>query len=320
MLHSQIIGCSGYLPKDIISNYELENDLDTTSKWIIERTGIRQRHIASNNIKTSDLAILATEELLNQHPNSNIDVIIATTTTPDRHFPSIACKVQQAFFSKTYIPAFDVQAVCSGFLYGLEVADNFIKSGKYKTILLVSAEKMSTILNWEQRNTAILFGDGAGAVLIKKAESNLESRIIDIIIQANGAHYNILQTTAFQDIFLGEKCSIEMKGQDLFKHAVNYMTNTINTLLIKNNLDASKIKFIIPHQANKRILDLIEKNLNISKDKIVVTVDKHANTSSASIPLALNNLLQKNHLQKGDLIILVAFGAGFTWGGALVQW
>ena len=320
MLYSEIVGCSGYLPKNVISNYELENSLDTTNKWIIERTGIKQRHIATDNVLASDLAILATKKLLNQHPNSSIDVIIATTTTPDRHFPSVACKVQQAFFAKTHIPAFDVQAVCSGFLYGLEVSDNFIKSGKYKTILLVSTEKMSTILNWEQRNTAILFGDGAGAVLIKRSESNSESRIIDIITHANGTHYNVLQTTTFQNILLGEKCSIEMKGQDLFKHAVHHMSNTIKTLLIRNNLEASKVKFIVPHQANKRILDSIEKNLNVDKNKIVVTVDKHANCSSASIPLALNHLLENNQLQKGDLIILVAFGAGLTWGATLIKW
>lgn len=320
MLHSQLIGCSGYLPKNVISNYELENSLDTTHQWITERTGIKQRHVANHNIQTSDLAILATKELLKKHPLHNLDAIIVTTTTPDRHFPSIACKVQKALFSKSNIPAFDIQAVCSGFLYGLEIADNFIKSSKYKSILLISAEKMSTILNWEQRNTAILFGDGAAAVLINKSESNSESKIIDIITNSNGAHYNILQTTLIQDILSGEKCNIEMKGQDLFKHAVTCMSNTINNLLNRNNLDVSKIKFIIPHQANKRILDYVEKNMNICKEKIVATVDRHANCSSASIPLALDTLLQTNRLQKGDLIILVAFGAGLTWGGALVRW
>ncbi|MCC8417797.1 MAG: ketoacyl-ACP synthase III [Rickettsia endosymbiont of Bryobia graminum] len=314
----KIIGCGSYLPETIISNAQLSLSVDTNDEWIRSRTGILQRHIAGENEFTSHLAYKASMQAINDAgiESSSIDLIIVCSTTPDSSFPSIASKLQ-GYLKLGNIPSFDLQAVCSGFVYGLQVADSLMKSKKYKTILLVGAEKMSSLLDWNDRTICILFGDGAGAAILQYREDN--SGIIDCNIYSDGSCCDILYTDGGVSMN-GQGGKIKMKGQEVFKHAVEKMSKSAEEILSKNNLTVDDVDYFIPHQANLRIIDAIADRLKINHSKVIKTVDRHANTSAASIPLALASLKKEDKIKEGDILLFSALGAGVTWGSALVRW
>jgi 3-oxoacyl-[acyl-carrier-protein] synthase III len=346
MIRSQIIGSGSYLPSKIITNETLAKTIDTTDEWIRTRTGITQRHIADNAELASDMAIYAAKAaILDAGIKANeIDLIINCTTTPDHIFPGTAVKLGAALSSlrtsvnergnpacsadkmdchvgakapprnddracNGNIPCFDIQAVCAGFVYGLEVADNMSRSGKYKTILLTCAEKMSKLLNWQDRGTCILFGDGAGSVVLRATDKN--HGIIDSNIYSDGSLYDLLYVA--QD-------GVKMNGREIFRHAVEKMGSSIEELLKKNNLSASDINYFVPHQANLRIIESLANRLNMDINKVIITIAKHANCSAASIPIAFNELKSSGKLKTGDIILFSAFGAGASWGSTLVKW
>jgi len=307
-MYSKIIGTGGYLPNKILTNKDLESLVDTTDEWIVERTGIKQRHISEDNETTSSMATKASLDAIKSAniKNSQIDLIIVATTTPDQIFPSTACIVQNNL--NIIAPAFDVQAACTGFIYALSIADNYIKSGTCKNILVIGAEKYSNLLDWSDRSTCVLFGDGAGAVILS-ADSN--EGIISSHIHADGQYNDLLSV---------EDKNIKMKGNEVFKVAVNTLSKLVDETLNKNNLDKSDIDWLVPHQANLRIIKAAAKKLSMSLDQVVVTVDKHANTSAASIPLALNEAVKDGRIKDDQVILLEAFGSGFTWGSVLLRY
>lgn len=314
----KILGCGAYLPERIITNAELSLSVDTNDEWIHSRTGILQRHIAAYDEYTSHLAIKASQNAIDDaglNPAS-IDLIITCTTTPDNSFPSTASKLQ-GYLGLGNVPSFDLQAVCSGFIYGLHVADSLIKSRKYKTILLVGAEKMSSLMDWSDRATCILFGDGAGAVILQYSDDN--SGIIDSNIYSDGRYHDILYTDGGVSSN-GKTGKIKMKGQEVFRHAVEKMSKIAEEILHNNNFTIDDVNHFIPHQANVRIIDAVVERLKINPSKVVKTVAKHANCSAASIPLALASLKSYGNIKKGDLLLFTAIGAGVTWGSALIRW
>ena len=314
----EIIGVGGYLPDKILTNFDLEKIVDTTDEWITQRTGIHQRHIAEEQT-TSDLAV---EAVRNAVKNANInideiDMIICATTTPDLTFPSTACLIQNKLGLDKPIIAFDIQAVCSGFIYAISVANDMMKSGKIKTAVVIGADKMSSLIDWNDRSTCVLFGDGAGAVVLQQTDG--AEGIIDYEIKANGKYCDILKTTGGTST-TQKAGNIYMDGRGVFKHAVEKMTASIQEIVAKNNLKLDDIALIIPHQANYRILSLVAEKLGIADDKFMLTIGEHSNTSSASIPLALNEALKQGKIKKGDNIILEALGGGLTWGAVLIKW
>ncbi|WP_341764197.1 beta-ketoacyl-ACP synthase III [Candidatus Tisiphia endosymbiont of Beris chalybata] len=314
----KIIGCGSYLPETIITNSALSLSVDTSDEWIRSRTGILKRHIASDNQYTSHLALKASQTAIEDSglPPSAIDLIITCSTTPDNSFPSIASKLQ-GYLALGSIPSFDLQAVCSGFIYGLHVADSLISSSKYKTILLVGAEKMSSLLDWNDRATCILFGDGAGAVILQYSDDN--SGIIDSHIYSDGRYYDLLYTDGGVSMN-GKSGKLKMKGQEVFKYAVEKMSKSAEEIMHNNHLTTDDIDYFVPHQANIRIIEAIAERLNFAPNKVVKTVTEHANCSAASIPLALASLKNCHNLKKGDILLLSAMGAGVTWGSALIRW
>ena len=316
---SRIIGCGGYLPEKILTNQDLEKLIDTTDEWIVSRTGIKQRHIAADNEPASLLAYKAALKAIENAniDKSQIDLIIASTTTPDNSFPSIATKLQ-GYLGARHIPSFDLQAVCSGFVYGMQVADSMLKSGKYRTVLLVCAEKMSSLLNWQDRKTCVLFGDGASAVILQHDNSN--SGIIDSNIYSDGSLYDILYTDDGTDGSNEADGTIKMNGPEVFKNAVERMSESVRSILSTNNISVSDVDFFIPHQANLRIINNIADRLGINSEKIITTVDHHANCSAASIPLALSELCSKTQIPAGSILVFTAFGAGATWGSIIFRW
>jgi 3-oxoacyl-[acyl-carrier-protein] synthase-3 len=316
---SRIIGSGSYLPPYILTNEELVKSVDSTPEWIKTRTGIDERRIAKDETNLQ----MAYKASLNAIENSKIskddlDLIIVCTTSSDQIFPSTAVRLQD-LLGVGNIPAFDLQAVCSGFIYGLHVADSLLKSMQYKNILVVGSEKMSNLLDWSDRSTCILFGDGAGAVVLQK-QSGVNG-IIDCKLYAEGAKHDIL-FSEYNKNYNSDKNygTITMNGRDVFKLAVNYMKSSIQEILEKNNLDISKIDLVIPHQANVRILDSLSEKLGIDDSKMIKTIDKHSNCSAASIPLAIDYAIKNNKLKQGDLILLVAFGSGLTWGTCIIRW
>jgi len=307
-MFSKIIGTGGYLPKKIVTNKDLESTIDTTDEWIVERTGIKQRHIAEENETTSSMAVQASIDALNSAniQPEDIDLIIVATTTPDQIFPSTACIVQNKL--KIKAPAFDIQAACTGFVYALSIADNYIKAGLNKNILVIGAEKYSNLLDWNDRSTCILFGDGAGAVILS---AQPEPGIISSHIHADGKYNDLLSV---------ENNHIKMKGNEVFKVAVNTLSKLVDETLSINNMTKSDVDWLVPHQANLRIIKAAAKKLSMSLDQVVVTVDKHANTSAASIPLALNEAVKDGRIKSDQVILLEAFGSGFTWGSVLLRY
>lgn len=319
MVYSKIIGTGSALPKKVLTNEELEKMVDTTSQWIIDRVGIQSRHIAGENESCTSLAYNASLEAIKVSgvKASDIDLIIVATATPDRVFPGVAGSLQHQL-NVGNCPAFDVAAACSGFIYGLSIADQYIKSGAVKTALVVGSEIMSRIVDWEDRATCILFGDGAGAVILSASE---KPGIYSTHIHADGKYENLLYAPspiASPDCDLKD-ATIRMEGREVFKIAVNTLESIVTETLSANHISRSDIRWLIPHQANFRIIKATAKKLDMSLDQVVITLDKHGNTSAASIPLALDTAVKDGRIKSGDLCLLEAFGAGFTWGSALVE-
>lgn len=319
--YSKIIGTGGYLPKKVLTNKDLEKMVETDDQWIRDRTGIEQRHIAEDSQTTSDLAyeasILALE--MARIKAEELDMIIVATTTPDKIFPSTATILQQKLGNKG-APAFDIQAVCTGFIYALSVADQFVKTGMSKKVLVVGAETLSKITNWTDRNTCVLFGDGAGAVVL---ESSTEPGILSTHIHADGQYEELLHVPSgiskvAQTDDIAER-TMSMKGNEVFKIAVNTLSSIAAETLEANNLTKDDLDWLVPHQANLRIIKATAKKLNLDEKNTVITVNKHANTSSASVPLALNEAVRDGRIKRGELLLLEAFGGGFTWGSALIK-
>jgi 3-oxoacyl-[acyl-carrier-protein] synthase-3 len=318
MIFSRISGTGSYLPAKILTNAELEGMVDTTDEWIFARTGIRERHIAASDEFTSDLGIAAAKKAI-EAANidvQDIDLLIVATTTPDRIFPSTACLIQHQLGIKNNSPAFDVQAVCSGFVYALSIADSMIKTGAAKTALVIGAETMSRITDWTDRSNCILWGDGAGAVILQASN---EAGIITTHLHANGSYEKLLTVPAGVSRQSGDK-TIKMEGNAVFKMAVNTLDQIVDETLLANGLQKSDVNWLVPHQANIRILQATAKKLDMDLDKVVVTVDKHGNTSAASIPLALDTAVRDGRIKRGDVILMEAFGGGFTWGSALIKY
>ena len=316
MIYSKIIGHGSYLPTKILTNKDLESTLDTTDEWIFSRTGIKERHIADGNETTSDLAYMAAMEAIKfAEINANdIDLIILATTTPDKIFPSTACTVQAKLGINC--PAFDIQAVCTGFIYALSIADKFIKTSSAKNILVIGADKMSSITDYKDRSNAILWGDGAGAVIIN---SSKEPGILSTHIHADGMYEDMLYVPKSSER-KKETETIQMQGNQVFKFAVNTLDQIVDETLTYNKLQKSDIDWVVPHQANIRILEATAKKLDMSMSKIIVTIDRHGNTSAASIPLALDEGIKVGKIKANQTILMEAFGGGFTWGSALIKY
>jgi len=322
-LANSVIGGVGiYLPEKILSNDDVSRFVDTSDEWILERTGIKQRHIAADSQLTSDLALEAAQNAINHAgiESSEIDLIIVATSTPDQVFPSTAVKLQDLLGVRSGA-GFDIHAVCSGFIYALSTADNFIKSGNYDKILVVGSETYSRILDWNDRTTCVLFGDAAGAFLLHSNNNTADnSGVIDSIIRSDGQFRTKLFCDGGPSMVTKLNHYINMDGKEVYKHAVEKQTAVVEELLARTKVDINDIDWFVPHQANLRILDTTAKKLNLDKNKIIITVDKHANTSSASIPVAMGTAIQDGRIKRGDLVLLEAFGAGFTWGAILIRY
>ena len=318
-IRSKISATGSYLPKKILTNAELSQTVDTSDEWITDRTGINQRHIAAENELTSDLAIEAIQKILDQKiiKAEEIDLIILATTTPDLTFPSTATTIQGKIGAINAF-AFDIQAVCSGFVFALATADNFIKSGQVKNAIVIGAETLSRIVDWKDRNTCVLFGDGAGAVLLQATEDE-NCGIIASDLHSDGSLNNILKTSGGPSLTQNSGF-IEMSGREVFKHAVEKMSKSVLSVLEKADLSIENIDLLVPHQANSRILNSVATRLKLPKEKVVITVQDHANTSAASIPLALDQANLANRLKKNDVVVLEALGGGLTWGSVVLRW
>jgi 3-oxoacyl-[acyl-carrier-protein] synthase-3 len=314
MIFAKIAGTGSYLPNKILTNAELESMVDTTDDWIVARTGIKERHIAADGEFTSDLAVNAAKNAIESAgiAATDIDLIIVATTTPDKIFPSVATMVQRKL-GIAGCPAFDVQAVCSGFIYALTTADNFIKAGSSKCALVIGAETFSRITDYSDRGNCILWGDGAGAVVLQASN---EQGIISTHLHADGNYESMLHVPRNANGI----DTVVMEGNPVFKMAVNTLDQIVDETLAANNMQKSDIDWLVPHQANIRILQATAKKLDMSMDRVVVTVDKHGNTSAASIPLALDTAVRDGRIKRGDVILMEAFGGGFTWGSALVKY
>jgi 3-oxoacyl-[acyl-carrier-protein] synthase-3 len=323
MERSLIMGCGSYLPEKILTNDDLAERIDTSDEWISQRTGIRQRHIAAKNETTSDLAVAAAREAMKRASVSpdDVDLIILATVTPDNTFPATATRVQSKLGIKRGA-AFDVQAACSGFIYALNTADNMIRLGQANTVLLIGSECFSRIVDWNDRGTCVLFGDGAGAVVLGKANGaggNGDRGVLSTHIYSDGDYYDFLCTDGGAAT-TGTAGVIKMEGREVFKHAVNCMVEAVETSLDFNQLTKKDLDWLVPHQANIRIMNSVAKRLKLPDSKVIVTVDSQANTSAATIPLALAHAQAKQCFSPGDLISLTAMGGGFTWGSALLRW
>jgi 3-oxoacyl-[acyl-carrier-protein] synthase-3 len=318
-MYATVVGWGHYLPSNILTNDELSQRIDTTDQWIIERTGIQQRHIATEQESTRTLA---TQAALNALENSgftpqDIDALLLATTTPDKTFPATAVEVQRDL-GMHHGFAFDLQAVCSGFIYALSIADAFVKNRQAQRILIMGAETMSRILDWQDRSSCILFGDGAGALIIE-ATTGQSSGILSTRLYSDG-HFNDLLKVNGGPSSSNLVGTIEMNGREVFRHGVQKMTAAIQQILQDHQLSINDINWIVPHQANKRMLEAIADKLNISNEKMICTVPQHANTSAASIPLALSTAATAGNIQKGQLVLCTALGAGLTWGASLIRW
>ncbi len=315
-----VTGVGAYLPERIVTNAEMAKLVDTSDEWIVERTGISQRHIAADGEYTSDLAMAAGKRAMADAgmDASDIDMVIVATATPDETFPATAVKVQ-AGLGITQGAAFDIQAVCSGFVYGFSVADNLIRGGMSKNVLLIGAETFSRILDWEDRTTCVLFGDGAGAVVLRGEQGAGDRGIIASKLRSDGTKHDLLYVDGGPSM-TQTTGKLRMRGKDVFKHAVKNLADIVEEVFEGTDLSPSDIDWIVPHQANRRILDATARKLGISPDKVVVTVQDHGNTSAASVPLALERAVRDGRIKRGDLVLLEAMGGGFTWGASLVRW
>ncbi len=322
-IYARIAGTGSYLPAKVLTNDDLAKFVDTTDEWIASRTGIRARHIAAEGETTGDLAFHASVRALEAAgvDASELDLIVLGTTTPDLIFPSTACLLQHRLGANG-CPAFDVNAACSGFIYALTVADKFIRSGAAKTVLVVGAETLTRMVDWTERTTCVLFGDGAGAVVLK---ADTETGILSTHLHADGGKKELLWnpvgvSVGFKENEPNAGVRIKMQGSDVFKYAVKALDSVVEETLTANGLDRHDIDWLIPHQANLRIIEATAKRLDMPMERVIVTVDKHGNTSSGSVPLALDEAVRSGRVQRGQLVLLEAFGGGFTWGSALVRY
>jgi 3-oxoacyl-[acyl-carrier-protein] synthase-3 len=319
-MKGKILSCGGYLPTKKLTNDDISKLIDTTDEWIKTRTGITQRFIMDKDQKVTDMALEAS--LIALEGISEIDGIIFATSTQDLCFPSSACILQRKLKEKGIKAegfAFDVIAACAGFVYGVATANSFIKSGMGGRILVIGADAVSLALNWEDRETCVLFGDGAGAVVIEAVPENETSGIMDVMLKADGTYGDILRTTV-GPTDKNTPLHITMKGKEVFIHAVKKMSDSIEVLLQRNNISKDEVSFVIGHQANSRILHSVAETLKMPKEKFIVTIDKHANTSAASVPLALWETLKENKIKRGDIIVFEALGGGLAWGGVVLRW
>ena len=321
--YARIAGTGSYLPQKVLTNDDLSKLVDTSDEWIAARTGIRQRHVAAEGETTSDLALQASLRALEAAgvQPSELDLIVLGTTTPDLIFPSSACLLQHKLGANG-CPAFDVNAACSGFIYALTIADKFIRSGSAKTALVVGAETLTRMLDWSDRGTCVLFGDGAGAVVLKADD---ETGILSTHMHADGGKKELLWnpvgvSAGFRPDEPNAGVRVMMTGNEVFKHAVKALDSVVEEALEANGLDRHEIDWLIPHQANLRIIEATAKRLDMPMERVVVTVDRHGNTSSGSVPLALDEAVRSGRVQRGQLLLLEAFGGGFTWGSALVRY
>ena len=322
MINTVIRGVGMYLPNKILTNNDISEFVETSHEWIYERTGIKQRHIAAEDQMTSDLAYQAALDAIQDANISaqEIDLIILATSTPDQVFPSTAVKLQDLLNIRSGA-AFDIHAVCSGFIYALSMADNLIKSGKYKKILVVGSEVYSRILDWKDRSTCVLFGDAAGAFILEGQEKDvINTGIIESIIRSDGQYRSKLYCDGGPSMKTSSDCFINMDGKEVYKHAVEKQTVIVKDLLDSLGINIDAIDWFVPHQANLRILQTTAKKLKLKEEKIIVTVDRHANTSSASIPVAMATAIKEHRIKRGDMLLLEAFGAGFTWGAILLRY
>jgi 3-oxoacyl-[acyl-carrier-protein] synthase III len=319
-MYSRIIGTGSYLPAKTVTNYDLEKLVETSHDWIVSRSGIHERHFAAENELTSDLALQASLKAIEAAgiQANDIDLIIVATTTPDQIFPSTACILQDKLGITSGVPAFDMQAVCGGFVYAMNTADMYIRAGQAKTVLVVGAEVLSRILDKNDRTTFVLFGDGAGAVVMQASET---AGIIAAKLHADGSQRGMLKAEGnIRNGMIQGDPFIKMDGQAVFKFAVNKLSHVVEELLEENKLSDSIIDWLVPHQANIRIMEATAKKLGLSMDNVVVTVAKHGNTSAASIPLALDVAVRDGRIQAGQHVLMEAIGGGFTWGAILIKW
>jgi len=322
MLRSQVAGCGAYLPERIITNRELADRLDTSDEWIRQRTGIGERRVAAPGELTSDLAFRAAQRALASAGmnGGDLDLVVLATATPDNTFPATAAKVQ-AQLGMMRGAAFDVQAVCAGFIFALSVADNALRLGQARTALVIGAETFSRILDWEDRGTCVLFGDGAGALVLKSvSESSPNGRfILSNHLHSDGRQYDILYVDGGPSSTRATGF-LRMQGREVFRQAVQRLSEVIDEVLRANNLTPADIDWLVPHQANSRIIDAMGRKLGLSPDKIVMTIERHANTSAASIPLALHAAVDDGRIKPGHLVLMEALGGGLSWGASLVRW
>jgi len=322
-LRSVVLGCGCYLPERVLTNAELAAQVETSDEWIVQRTGIRQRHLAGKGEFTSHLGLKAAQAAL-AHAGldaQSIDLIVLATSTPDNTFPASAVAIQEGL-GIYHGAAFDVQAVCSGFVFALATADNFLRTGAYKRALVIGAETFSRILDWEDRTTCVLFGDGAGAVVLEaQAQSGTmaDRGVLTTHLRSDGRHRSKLFVDGGPSS-TGTVGHLRMEGRAVFKHAVAMITDVIEDAFAATGMNADDITWFVPHQANKRIIDDSAKKLGIAPEKVVITVDRHGNTSAASIPLALASAVADGRIQRGDIVLLEAMGGGFTWGSAILRW
>ena len=323
VVRSLIAGCGSYLPKQVVTNADLAKRIDTSDEWIRQRTGIAQRHVAAEGELTSHLAINAAEAALGDagmRPDE-LDMIVLATTTPDETFPATATRVQAAIGMNRGM-AFDIQAVCSGFVYALAVADNFLRVGQAKTALVIGAETFTRILDWNDRGTSVLFGDGAGAVALRAAAGKgdkTDRGVLSTHLFSDGRYHDMLYVDGGPSS-TGKAGCVRMEGREVFRHAVTKLAQAVDAAIADNGVEESEIDWLVPHQANRRIIDSMGQRLKLPPEKVVVTIDRHANTSAASIPLALAEAKADGRIRPGQLVLLEAMGGGFTWGSALVRW
>ncbi|NOX20764.1 MAG: ketoacyl-ACP synthase III [Nitrospirae bacterium] len=326
MVHAKIIGTGSYLPKKVLTNFDLEKMVDTSDEWIRERTGIRERRIADKQEAASDLALMASKEALKAAgiKPKELDLILVATVSPDMILPSTACILQHKLGIKN-IPAFDINAACSGFIYALSVADSFIRSGVYSRVLVVGAEVLSRITDWKDRTTCVLLGDGAGAVVLEKTKG--KRGILSVNIYADGSMWDLLHVPAGGSRMPATKETVQkrlhfikMRGNETFKVAVRTLERLVVDTLKENGVKPDELSLLIPHQANHRIIAATAKRLGLGLDRVMLTLDRHGNTSAASIPLALDEAVRTGRIKEGDYILLEAFGGGLTWGSALIKW
>jgi len=321
-----IAGVGAYVPSRILTNYDLEKMVETSDEWILARTGIRERRLAADSETTSDLAATAAFRALENAKVApdQVDLIIVATITPDMPFPATACLVQKKIGARK-VPAFDLEAACSGFVYGLEIGRQFIMSGTYDTVLVIGAEKLSTIVDWKDRNTCVLFGDGAGAAVLQNRPNS--HGLLTVVMGADGGNADLLHMPGG-----GSKCPatsdsvdarlhyLRMDGRETFKNAVQAMNTAAQEVLSRCALDISQIKCVIPHQANKRIIDAVGTRLGARPEQILINLDRYGNTSAASVAIALEEAVATGRVDRGDLILIMVFGAGLTWGAAVIEW